>query len=124
MENKIFNYTREQLVDMFEPLSEFHEKVNEITMEQTRMGYGFDTADCNADCMFSLQERINSSRMSKADKEYVINMVGSLIINSRYAGMIAGYKEYGHFDEEVKAYAAKKVEDFKDFKKEFFDKNS
>ena len=96
--DKIFGHTREELVEMFEPLSEYWEKVNDITTEKARFGTVITDADYKKNAVLWLSQRIADSKMSKADKEYVNDMINWLINACFDAGRLNVVKEYGDLD--------------------------
>lgn len=78
MEDKIFGYTREELIEMFEPHTEFEKKVSEENKKEGVCNL-ISTSEFKKNVCVWLQDRIKSSRMSKTDKEYVCDMIGSLM---------------------------------------------
>ena len=105
MDNKIFGYTREELVGMFEPHTEFEEKVNDITFAKTGAGAVISTSEFKKNVCVWLQDRIKSSRMSKTDKEYMCGMIGSIIGLTFRAGLAYQAQRGGQFGELVEEVA-------------------
>ena len=104
MENKIFGYTREELVEMFEPLSEIEEKASDITMDMqkdsnTKRLFCASTADYKKNTLIWLQEKIMGTRMSKNDKQQIIDWIGSTINMAFKSGYSSRIKETGCVDE-------------------------
>lgn len=110
MEQKIFKHTREELIDMFTPISEYQEKTNEITINKCGFGTITATADYRKNMALWLQRDIENSRISKEMKERMINTIGALIHNAYHSGRLAEKKANGTFDEYVNAVAEYRIE--------------
>lgn len=102
MEDKIFGYTREELVDMFEPLSDMEDKVNHIVVEKTGCGTIVSSADYKKNTLLWLQQKIMDSKMSKKDKEQVIDWIGSTIGLAFHSGKAYQARESGMEDDYIK----------------------
>ena len=118
MEDKIFGYTREELVDMFEPLSEFEEKVSDMMMDMQKDSnkkvlMDVSTADYKKNVLLWLQQKIEGSKMGKMDKKQVIDWIGSVIGLAFHSGKVYQVKESGMMDDYVKEEADIRVGYFK-----------
>ena len=118
MTDKIFGYTREELVDMFEPLSEFEEKVGDMMMDMQKDSNKktlmlASTADYKKNVVLWLQQKIEGSKMSKRDKEQVIDWIGSVIGLAFNSGKAYQVKESGMMDDYIKEEADIRVGYFK-----------
>lgn len=104
MEDKIFGYTREELVDMFEPLTEIQEKASDMVMDMqkdsnTKRLYVTSTTEYKKNTLLWLQQKIMGTRMSKKDKEEIIDWIGSTINMAFDSGYASHIKETGCVDE-------------------------
>ncbi len=109
MKDNIFGFTREELVDMFEPLSEIEEKVNDIVVEKTGWGSITSTADFKKNSLVWLQDKIEGTRMNKADKQQIIDWIGSTIGLAFFSGKAYQTRESGMMDEYIKSYADSRI---------------
>ena len=104
MEDKIFGYAREELVEMFEPLSEIQKKTSDMVMDMqkdsnTKRLFVTSTADYKKNTLIWLQQKIMDTRMSKKDKEQIIDWIGSTINMVFKSGYASRIKETGCVDE-------------------------
>ena len=113
MEKKIFNHTEEELINMYTPLSEFEDKLNEKTIKDYGFGTITATADYRKNIALWLQRDIENSRINKEKKEHMINVIAALIHNAYHSGRYAEKKANGTFDEYVNAVAEYRIAEHK-----------
>lgn len=109
MEQKIFKHTEEELIDMFTPISEYDEKLNEITINKCGFGTITATADYRKNIALWLQRDIENSRINKEKKEHMINVIAALIHNAYHSGRFAEKKANGTFDDYVNCVAEYRI---------------
>lgn len=104
-EEKVFGYKPQELVEIFSNSAEVDEKMNDATIEH---GFGRIVMSPYTDMLYTkqLQDKINESRMSRADKQYVCDMIGALAKKMRYCGYLEGLKKCEKFDD----FVAEKIE--------------
>lgn len=100
MKEKVFGFTRGELVEMFEPYSEFEKKVSEENKKEGFLNLT-STSEFKKNVCLWLQNRIKKSRMSKTDKEYVCDMIGSLMGLTFRAGIAYQAQKSGLLDKLV-----------------------